>query len=238
MKVLCTLIACLLFHTAFAQTQVPHVFQSGQPALAAEVNANFDELESVADESLSRVSALEGEVAANNSDIVANANQIQSNTDAIVSGDAALAGRLAPLVFDANGTEIGQLISIGENLWGLLAINQSGYIQNVSFRDGALDGGTLVYQSSDCAGTPFATDTFGGHVQTYFDSFGNPNLYYVDKAAGPISNFTSGSLSFERGCFVQSDLNSVVWPVTVNDPSVTGISSLSYSLPIRIERVN
>jgi len=36
--------------TAFAQTAVPHVFQAGQPARAAEVNANFDALETAIDQ--------------------------------------------------------------------------------------------------------------------------------------------------------------------------------------------
>jgi hypothetical protein len=36
--------------TAQAQTQVPNVFQSGQPAQAAEVNENFDTLESAIDQ--------------------------------------------------------------------------------------------------------------------------------------------------------------------------------------------
>jgi len=40
---------------AFAQTQVPNVFEDGQPAKAAEVNANFDAL-------LERISALESQL--------------------------------------------------------------------------------------------------------------------------------------------------------------------------------
>ena len=40
---------------AFAQTQVPNVFEDGQPAKAAEVNANFDAL-------LERISALEAQL--------------------------------------------------------------------------------------------------------------------------------------------------------------------------------
>ena len=34
---------------AFAQTQLPNVFEDGQPAKAAEVNANFDALEAAFD---------------------------------------------------------------------------------------------------------------------------------------------------------------------------------------------
>jgi hypothetical protein len=36
--------AILIAGTALGQTQVPNIFQSGQPALASEVNENFDAL--------------------------------------------------------------------------------------------------------------------------------------------------------------------------------------------------
>ena len=50
-------VALLLFLApfAFAQTQVPNVFEDGQPAKAAEVNANFAAL-------LERISALESQL--------------------------------------------------------------------------------------------------------------------------------------------------------------------------------
>src|SRR5210317_2154083 len=38
-------IAIFIAGTAFGQTQVPNTFQSGSPALASEVNENFDVLE-------------------------------------------------------------------------------------------------------------------------------------------------------------------------------------------------
>jgi hypothetical protein len=43
-------IGFLLSATAFGQTQVPNTFQSGTPARAAEVNANFDALEAAIDQ--------------------------------------------------------------------------------------------------------------------------------------------------------------------------------------------
>src|SRR5210317_1557474 len=43
-------VALVCTASAQAQTQVPHDFQSGQPARAAEVNANFDALETAIDQ--------------------------------------------------------------------------------------------------------------------------------------------------------------------------------------------
>jgi len=40
----------LLPLSALAQTQVPNVFEDGTPATAAEVNANFDALETAIDD--------------------------------------------------------------------------------------------------------------------------------------------------------------------------------------------
>ena len=234
----CSAVAFLLVSAvaAQAQTQVPHTFQSGQPALAVEVNANFDAIEAGIDANSNSLQTVQESVASITASVDANIGSISQNSAAIAEGDAALASRLGAVVLDGNGDEIGQLISIGENLWSLIAINQSGYIQSVSFQDGTVGSGALVYESTDCSGTPYAIDTFGGHVQRYFDALGNPSLYYVEKSAVTVSNFTLGSLSFESGCFAQFDAGRTVWPVSINDPAVTGVSSGTYSLPIRIER--
>ena len=49
--------ALMIASTVYGQTQVPNNFQSGQPALAAEVNANFAELESAANQNASDITA-------------------------------------------------------------------------------------------------------------------------------------------------------------------------------------
>ena len=45
--------------TAQAQTQVPNTFQSGQPARAADVNANFDTLQTAIDQSVADIQQLQ-----------------------------------------------------------------------------------------------------------------------------------------------------------------------------------
>jgi hypothetical protein len=50
MKTITSILVCLVAGSAFAQTQVPNNFEAGQPARAAEVNENFDALETAIDQ--------------------------------------------------------------------------------------------------------------------------------------------------------------------------------------------
>ena len=49
MKTIAPIFVCLVAGSAIAQTQVPNNFEAGQPARAAEVNENFDALETAID---------------------------------------------------------------------------------------------------------------------------------------------------------------------------------------------
>jgi hypothetical protein len=52
--------ALMISANVLAQTQVPHAFQSGQPARASEVNENFDALEAVIDQNTTDIEQLQG----------------------------------------------------------------------------------------------------------------------------------------------------------------------------------
>ena len=55
-------IALMCSGVAVGQTQVPNDFTAGQPARAAEVNANFDALETAIDQDISEIAALQDQV--------------------------------------------------------------------------------------------------------------------------------------------------------------------------------
>jgi hypothetical protein len=58
MKTYAPLVICLVAGSAFGQTQVPNTFEAGQPARAADVNANFDALETAIDQNTTTISQI------------------------------------------------------------------------------------------------------------------------------------------------------------------------------------
>ncbi len=75
-------IALMISGNIYAQTQVPNTFQTGQPARAAEVNANFSTLESAANQNAADISA-------NNSAMQADVVALQAQVAAL---EATVAG--------------------------------------------------------------------------------------------------------------------------------------------------
>ena len=76
-------IVLMISGNIYAQTQVPNTFQTGQPARAAEVNANFSTLESAANQ--------------NAADILANNSAMQADVVALQAQVAALEATMAGL---------------------------------------------------------------------------------------------------------------------------------------------
>ena len=74
--------AMLIAGTTYGQTQVPNTFQSGQPAMAADVNANFSELESAANQNAADIATNAADVSSNASDIAAMGISTQTAIDA------------------------------------------------------------------------------------------------------------------------------------------------------------
>jgi hypothetical protein len=68
--IILVLLTCFGSVAAQGQTAVPHVFQTGAPARAADVNANFDVLEATADEHATAIANLETRVSANETSVV------------------------------------------------------------------------------------------------------------------------------------------------------------------------
>jgi hypothetical protein len=125
---------------AKAQTQVPNVFQAGEPARAADVNENFSALGEAANDNAAKIannassiavnaSSIDGNadaIAAANSNVSQNVAAIQANLDSIAQVQETIVDRRPSLV-DRNGVEVGRISQIdGSNTFTIEA-TVSGY---------------------------------------------------------------------------------------------------------------
>lgn len=90
MRTISGLVIVFLYSTmAIGQTEVPNTFETGQPARAAEVNANFDALENAADANSAAIDANSQALGANSQAIDANATAVQQNASSISDNTSA-----------------------------------------------------------------------------------------------------------------------------------------------------
>ena len=116
-------------------------------------------------------------------------------------------------------------------------ISDKGYILNeLLLINGDVRGGAgnVFYASADCTGQGYSTFFYSGFVRLAQDDAGVLKLYYADKNSIQ-QTFIGGSASDGGGgCFALGEFSG--WPVSPNDPAVTGISNqLSYTVPIKFE---
>lgn len=171
-----------------AAAQVPHTFQSGEPALASEVNENFEALDT-------RITTNDGRITSNETRITANESAIAG----ISTGGPQL------IVKDANGDTVGEVLTslygASEGYWHMVVLSQfeglSGTIPVVIDLIPLSAGITfeLFYESADCTGDPYiyvAPNNFT--VDSSLPVMVNPidgDLYVAN--GSPDATFTAGS---------------------------------------------
>lgn len=170
---------------ALGQTEVPNTFQAGQSARAADVNANFDTVESAID--------------ANSARIDANETATQNNTLSI----SQMGGASGVGAFDQNGRELGKFmgmrrINADDNTFYVIsskgfvfAIDASGNVDNY------LEKSHLYYTGVDCTGNAYINRS--GWLNGWALHTG------VVTRAGPINS--EGLFYTERGGSQQFDVS-------------------------------
>jgi hypothetical protein len=189
---------------------VPNDFAPGTPARAADVNENFGAVETAVNDNDSRITAIER--------------------------------RSGVLVYDGAGNELGVLINVADDECCISIATSEGYIFSVKLADGSAAGtsvsaGSLYFESGDCSGTAYHNEP-AGFLSRVYDLSGVVNWHYSDRESIAVADVTMNSASSAQGC-VPLDFPfafDFAWPATLNDPVVTGVSALSYTVPIKFQR--
>ena len=223
---------------AFGQTQVPNIFQAGQPARAAEVNDNFSTLESAANQ--------------NASDIASNTELIQANTEEISAN-----GQGIQIL--ANNSSIGLFVKEADprsGLYGYRGLSDLNYIYdvisvvNVSELSPGIspgDAGDLFesvvwYVGAGCTGQTYTNPTSRFTQLDYHQGFvfrsddpADPvQIYYVPSGSQEVSVVLSSRRSFlEGGCVAVGSVppNSFLL-VMPNDSTFTGVPDTPFATPV------
>ncbi len=161
-----------------AQTEVPHEFQPGTRALSAEVNENFDTLETAVNDNDTRISATEAGVEENAAAIEVNESNINSNATSISVNSVSINENLTAIENNSSaitmlaaasgvhiysqGEPIGRFLSLSNvigdfaDFW---AISDEGYVFLVNPMNHAsasyLVESTIVFSGEDCTGDAY-----------------------------------------------------------------------------------
>jgi len=209
---------------------VPNTFVSGTAASAAEVNANFEAIETGIDNNANNINT--------------NITDINTNTANI----AALSGGGTPALQlkDANGVVVGRVV--GTLFYsGFHVLTGSGYRTILSSSEGDVQIFTnLYYVSSDCTGAGYALK---GLLANNMDLAGvvfevksvTPTPPYYIPYDEPLAVITTGSFAYyDSGsaamvCFARTTPDQAGYLVYPNDPVVTGISNIAYPARMIVE---
>ena len=182
MRHLLLILTCLASAAAHGQTQVPNVFQAGQPASAAEVNANFTELETAANQNAAGIAANSASATQNATDIAANtasaaqnATDIAANTTSTLNNTTSIQQLSGPqgLFVYSQGQPVGRFFSstsaspLGNSIY---LISDTGYLFRTAWSanggDPYLDQQTYWFSGAGCTGTVYF-DVFPDHVASW-----------------------------------------------------------------------
>ena len=240
-------IALLYSAVAIGQTEVPNTFQAGQPARAADVNANFDELESATNQNATDIAEIDGEIAEL-------ALQTQANAAAI----NATRGGLQVL---ADGNSIGTYLASAQSRGGLegyrVLSSLNFYFDVIATVDpfsvitqdppsvaGDLFFAVVWFESAGCVGQSYTSpnpsgridklESLQGFVFRSDDPTDPSQTYYIPAGSQEVDLVVSYRRSnLEGGCvFLPSVPINTFVPVVPNDPAITGVPNGSFAGPI------
>ncbi len=178
------LLALITTGIAFGQTQVPNTFQSGQPAVAAEVNDNFSALETAAIDNAAGIASNSTSIDGNATDIASNATAIDDNGVGIAANSAAIGSNTAEIntntVTIQDNTDaissiplalVPMVQSNGQNIGAYLHTQVGGFLFSAAIFWVLSDTG-YAFSITPIANTPTGTSTgIPGEIQRHLVGF-------------------------------------------------------------------
>jgi hypothetical protein len=146
---------------------------------------------------------------------------------------------------DGNGDVLGTLIGYktidyNTNVFIYNIINDKEYMFDMTFVRSTNQmgniGRVIYYTTTTCTGSEYV-DVSNKSVLWGFVVSGGAGLHYIPKTAATYKNLSVGSrLTSDDSCETFSTTLTTAMDSLINDPSITGVSSTSYTMPIVIKR--
>lgn len=235
----------LVSNIAFGQS-VPHVFQSGTPARASEVNENFDAVGNAVSDNISRIAAAEADLATQATSlttqaasIAAHATSIAENTVSIQANQLDITALVASsgVQVYSQGTSIGRFIGF-EGFGTAWILSDQGYLYRIGMTG---DQGYLevirYFADAGCSGAMYMNERDWTVAQGAVFSGGElrvspaPIFYTQQGSVAQIRAYSSIDVLDDCHEEVGARLLHEVFP---NDVATTGVPDTPFARPLQI----
>jgi hypothetical protein len=145
------------------------------------------------------------------------------------------------IVVKANGVEIGACLGVANtgNGNGIGVLNANGYNMIILPYEARISSAIFYYTTSDCTGTAYASisrsQQFAIPGTIINDANNLGQLFYICKNCNPIDLTTSLYVKSGGSCMVDKS-SGRYYPLTPNDPTVTGVNAHTFAMPITVDR--
>jgi hypothetical protein len=249
----CITVTILLTGIAQAQTEVPNTFEAGEPARAADVNANFDALEAAIDQNASAIQQIPAGPEGPQGDPGPQGPQGDTGPQGAQGlmglpgpqgpqGDTGAVGPIGPkgdaLAVFAGGIPVGSPVRADGS--GIHFINYQNYWVWVDVATGKITAGAteILYEQPGCVGQAYMlADWIGspaqGAVVSSPDEFDPTRLYYIPHDSVLNTNINVESKLTDTGCISDPGIQEGI-AIFLNVPGTTGVDAEYYDLPVVI----